>query len=83
MRTARRSVNDRVKKLTIFSYGQPKVRTLISMGYRAHTIKTSNLLQREPQRADLNTRRELIGRLPRPAFITWARAGSLVGNQPL
>ena len=36
-------INDRVEKLMIFSYGQPRVRILIGKGYRAHTmLKMSN-----------------------------------------
>ena len=47
-------------------------------------VETSNALQREPQRAGLNMRREVISRPPHPVlFSVWACAGSLVGNQPL
>ena len=50
--------------------GSQRVRIQISKGYRADTmLETSNVLQREPQRADLNMRRELISHLPHPVFI--------------
>ena len=50
--------------------GSQRVRKLIDKGYRAYTmLETSNSLQRELQRADLNTRCKLISRPPRPAFI--------------
>ena len=52
--------------------GSQRVRIywLISKGYRAHAmLETLNSLQREPQWADLNTRHELISRLPCPLFI--------------
>ena len=50
--------------------GSQRVRILIDKGYRAHTmVETSNALQREPQRADLNLRRERISHPPHPVFI--------------
>ena len=63
-------VDDQVVKLTIFSYGQPKGKSTVSKGYKAPTmLETSNPLQKEPQQAGLNMRREVISRPPRPVFI--------------
>ena len=83
-------VNDRVEKLTIliaiFSYGSQRVRKLIGKGYRAHMmLETLNSLQREPQQADLNTRRQRLLAIHHAQFLfaAWVHAGSLVGNQPL
>ena len=60
---------DRVEKLKIFGYGQ-LIGKNTDKGYRAHTmLETSNTLQREPQPADLNMRRELISCPPCPVFI--------------
>ena len=74
-------IDDRVEKLTIFSYGQPKGKNT-DKGYRTHTmLETSNLLQREPKRSDLNTRRELISRLPRPVFICRVGVGGFISRQ--
>ena len=63
--------------------GSQRVRILISKGYRTHTmLETSNALQREPQQADLNMRRELISHCHTHfSFSAWVHAGSLVGNQ--
>ena len=67
-------VDDRVEKLMIFSFGQPKGKNT-DKGYRAYTmLKTSNSLQTESQRAYLNMRHELINFPPRPGFI--CRVGS-------
>ena len=76
-------VHDRVEKLKTFSYGQPKGKNTDEV--RAiEMLEKLNVLQREPQRADLNTRRKLISCPPRSFLISvWLRAGSLVGNQPL
>ena len=62
--------------------GSQSVRILISKGYRAHTmLETSNSLQREPQRADLNMRREVITRPPRPVFICHVDACGFISRQ--
>ena len=48
--------------------GGQRVRIPIGKVYRAHTmLETLNVLQREPQRADFNMRRELS--LPCPVFL--------------
>ena len=51
--------------------GSQRVRLPISKGYRAYImmLEMSNTLQREPQRADLNMRHELISCPPCPVFI--------------
>ena len=57
-----KDVDDRV--------GSQRVRMLMGKGYRAREMfGTWNSLQREPQRADLNTRRELNSQPPCPVFI--------------
>ena len=57
-------------------------RGLISKGYRAHTmLETSNALQREPQRADLNVRYKLISCPPRPVFICRVGACGFISRQ--
>ena len=59
-----------------------RVRILISKGHKAHTmLDMSNSLQREPKRADLNTRCELIGRPPRPVFICHVGMGGFISRQ--
>ena len=71
--------DDRVEKLTIFSYGQPKDK---SKGYRAYTIlETSNMLQSESQWADLNIKCELIRCLPHPVFISRVGACRFISKQ--
>ena len=44
-------------------------------------LETSNSLQREPQRADLNIRCELISRPPRPVFICHVGACGFISRQ--
>ena len=44
-------------------------------------LETSNVLQREPQWADLNIRRELISRPPRPVFICRVGACGFISRQ--
>ena len=74
-------VDDRVEKLTIFSYGQPKNKNT-DKGYRARMmLETLNLLQTEPQRADLNMRCELVSHLPRPVFICLVGACGFISRQ--
>ena len=47
--------------------GSQRIRILINKGYRPRTmLETSNVLQGEPQQADLNMRRNLISHLPHP-----------------
>ena len=44
-------------------------------------LETSNALQREPQQADLNVRRKLISRPPRPVFIFCMGVCGLISRQ--
>ena len=63
-------VDNRVDKLISSAIGSQRIKILISKGYRAHMmLEMLNSQQREPQRADLNMRRELISCLPCPVFI--------------
>ena len=62
--------------------GSQRVRILICKDYRVHTmLEMSNLLQREPQRADLNMRRELISCPPCPVFICRVGACGFISRQ--
>ena len=81
MHAAQRFVNDRVEKLMIFSYGQPKGKNM-DKGYTAHTmLETSNSLQTEPQRADLNKGCELISCPPHPVFVYRVGACRFISRQ--
>ena len=44
-------------------------------------LETSNALQREPQRADLNMRHELISCPPHPVFICCVGACGFISRQ--
>ena len=59
-----------------------RVRILIGKGYKANTmLEMLNALQREPQQADLNMRRELISCPSCPVFICHVGACGFISRQ--